>query len=414
MNNNQYFTSDLGEPLNFAEERNTPKSGTSFLQTIGAIFCISFISIIVSFSIFSGVFGLNVYLSSRESFKSCEVKKPEIINVYHQKKPVLINDATIYNGLIQDEFFKSRQSIYLEGGLIKCMGDSPLKDCKMSPDTEIYNMKDSVITPGLVDLHSHLGVYSFPGDLNAHADGNEMGAEPVTPFARVIDALRPTDEGIREIISGGITTSVVLPGSGNAIGGEGLAVKLRGKTVGEMKIQNQPRYLKFACGENPKRVYGSQNKMPATRMGNAWVMRKKFEEAVKLFKIQQTWDCSRGEKPQNLELEPLIALLKGDALLHNHCYEVVDFEMAIRVAKEFGYKITTFHHALESHMIPKILKENNISVATFADHWGFKVEAWNANVMTPKILYENGVSVILKSDHPVIHARNLILEAGKG
>eukprot|EP01080_Neovahlkampfia_damariscottae_P001610 gene1610-12735_t len=414
MNDQIYFSTDLREPLDTKKEK-----WMSIFQTIAGLFCIGFISVVVAISIFSGVFGIfsvQNYITAQK-FNDERCSSPKMTSsdsiVYKQKIPILINDVTIYNGLITQQFFKKRQSIYFEKGVIKCIGDTPLRDCKLSPNTKVYNLKNAVVTPGLVDLHSHFGVYSYPGDLKAYQDGNEMGADPTTPYARVIDALRASDQAIKEILAGGVTSSVILPGSGNVMGGEGLAVKLRGNTVEEMRIKNAPRYLKFACGENPKRVYGSQTKMPTTRMGNAWVMRKKFEAAKKLLKEQNEWDCSKGEKPTNLELEPLVALLKGEAILHNHCYEVVDFEMAIRVAKEFGYKITTFHHAVEAHKIPQVFKENNISIAAFADHWGFKMEAYDSNVNAPKILYENGVSVILKSDHPVLHARTLITEAAK-
>ena len=368
INDQIYFSNDLGEPLDIKEEKQKEKWIT-LLQTIFGLLCIGTITAVVGISLFSGVFGVQSYISAQKLIdQSCSIQnKPNSEKIiYKQKIPILLNYVTIYNGLITPEFFKKQQSIYFEKGVIKCIGNTPLTNCKMSPDRKEYDLKNAVITPGLVDIHSHFGVYSYPGDLRAYQDGNEMGADPTTPYVRVIDALRSTDEAIKEILSGGVTSSVVLPGSGNVIGGEGLAVKLRGKTVEEMRIKNSPRYLKFACGENPKRVYGSQSKMPTTRMGNAWVMRKKFEAARKLLKEQNEWDCSKGEKPTNLELEPLVALLKGEALLHNHCYEVVDFEMAIRVAKEFGYKITTFHHALEAHKIPKTFKENNISIATFA------------------------------------------------
>lgn len=237
---------------------------------------------------------------------------------------------------------------------------------------------------------------------------------PATPFVRAIDGLRALDIAFQDSLAGGIVTSIVLPGSGNVMGGEGVAVKSRGKTVEEMLVKDFKRTLKMACGENPKRTYGNKGVLPMSRMGNAWILRSKFQEAQKLIEKQKEWDCNQvGERPNDLALEPLVDLIKGDAILQMHCYEVVDLEMAIRVSKEFGFQITSFHHALEAYKIPQILKENNISVATFADHWGFKMEGYDASVLAPKILHENGVNLVLKTDHPVIHGYKLASEAGK-
>ena len=140
------------------------------------------------------------------------------------------------------------------------------------------------ITPGLVDLHSHVGVYALP-ELVANLDGNEL-TDPTFPQLRSLDAYNPRDEAINKILRGGVTTSLVLPGSGNTMGGEAFVVKLNGSTVAQARVEGAPRYMKMACGENPKNVYGAQGKTPASRMGSAWVMRQRFELAKKLATAQ--------------------------------------------------------------------------------------------------------------------------------
>lgn len=208
------------------------------------------------------------------------------------------------------------------------------------------------------------------------------------------------------------------------MGGEGVMIKLRGAnsnqtvTVQDLLLSNAPRTLKMACGENPKRVYGNRGEMPATRLGNVWVMRQTFEEAMGLIEQQNNW-CSQKESerqgafPRPLNLDGVVALLRGKAQLHNHCYTVCDFEMMIRLTKEFGFDITAFHHALEAYKIADTIADEGIAVATFATSWGFKLEAYETSVYQPKILHEAGVDVILKSDHPVLNSRFLILEAAK-
>lgn len=294
------------------------------------------------------------------------------------------------------------------------------------------------VTPGLVDMHSHVGVYSFPEDAHATADGNEM-TNPASPQVRSIDAITPEDNAMEEVRASGVTASQILPGSGNVMGGQATAIKLRVATyptVELLRIKNGSVALKMACGENPKRVvrsshvwlpayhltvipqYGdrSPHQLPMSRMGNGWVMRQKLAEGKELLLNQQQY-CQAGPRdtqfPRDYSLDNIIALLQGQAVLNIHCYKVVDFEMAIRVAKEFGVKIAAFHHAMEAYRIPAVLKENNITVALFADQFGFKFEARHASVHSPRLLDAEGVKVALKTDHPVINGRDLLYQAQK-
>lgn len=271
------------------------------------------------------------------------------------------------------------------------------------------------ITPGLIDLHSHAGLYSFPTDAFGNSDTNEM-TDPTYPSVRVIDAFNPGDEMIPDILNSGVTTMQVLPGSGNVIGGQGLAVKLRGNTVEEMRIKDTPIYMKMACGENPKNTYGRKGVTPMSRLGNAYKLRKILSDAQQLY--QQQLDYCEGRSsltrlPKDIYLQPMVDLLRGKVSLNIHCYKTGDFEMAMRVMDEFNVNISAFHHAAESHTVSKELSKRGIGVAIFSDNWAVKLEAYNFSVHNPRILDENNVSVILKTDHPIIHGRDLLYQAQK-
>ncbi|CAG8526980.1 2810_t:CDS:10 [Acaulospora morrowiae] len=321
--------------------------------------------------------------------------------------------------------------IILKNGIIVAIG----QDLSYDEDAVVIDLKKKFVTPGLVDMHSHLGVDSWPF-LAATSDTNEM-TNPLTPYVRAQDGLNPSDPAIRIIASGGVTTSLVLPGSGNVMGGEGYAIKLRPVntlSVDDMSVtanisqskERSWRWLKMACGENPKRAYGRyRGVIPSTRMGEAWLFRKRFAEAKKLKMLQDDW-CSISAKignnarmstpfPEDLQNDGLVALLRGDAKLNVHCYETHDIEAMIRHSLEFDFTITAIHHGLDAYRIPDVIKRarGNITVATFSDLWGYKKEAFQASTKSPKILSDANIPVALKSDHPVLNAQHLIFEAAK-
>lgn len=238
---------------------------------------------------------------------------------------------------------------------------------------------------------------------------------PAFPGVRAIDAFDPEDPAISWIRASGVTASQILPGSGNVMGGQALAVKYRGAMVRDMAIVNAPVALKFACGENPKNTYGSRGLTPMSRMGIGYVMRDALGRAKELLLKKRDY-CAHarpGLMPTDLNLENLVSLLQGHAVLNIHCYKVVDFEMALRVAKEFEVKIAAFHHAIEAWKIPDLLAENDIAVALFSDLRGYKVEAFRDSVYGPRLLNEKGVKVIFKTDHPVVFGWELLAQAQK-
>jgi imidazolonepropionase-like amidohydrolase len=392
-----------------------------------AILLFLLILVVVGFSIAGVILGVTAINNSKDNPSSAcyytNVQGAQKVNRVktqrHSTFPfidqgtIVILNGTLWTGV--DPYMCWGCSIVVEDGIITQVGP----DVQIPEGADVYEANGAFVTPGLVDMHSHVGVGAFPDDSFGTYDYNEA-TNPVTPQVRTIDAIDPNDPAIPLILSGGVTTSLILPGSANLIGGEATQVKMRGGSVANMTIDDAPRAFKMAVGENPKRVYGSRDQLPSTRMGNAWGFRRVFAEANDLYFQQQQWDCidfqgvkQPSPRPYNAQLEPLVAILSGDALVNVHAYEVQDFEAVLRVAGEFGFTITAFHHALEAWKIPYIFAPDNITIATFADHFGFKMEAYDASVYAPSILVENGVMVAIKSDHDVIFAKHLINEAAK-
>ncbi|RKP12736.1 hypothetical protein BJ684DRAFT_6137, partial [Piptocephalis cylindrospora] len=298
--------------------------------------------------------------------------------------------------------------------------------------TRTIHIGGRFLTPGLVDMHSHIGVDSLP-ELSATDDTNEMAGSVVLPQVRTLDAFDPHDPALRHVLSGGLTTVLVLPGSGDLIGGEAYAFKTRpvsnhsvdGMLVYAGSSQPKWRWMKMACGENPKGAFGQERGLfPSTRMGEAWSLRKAFTEAQALTRRQDAWcEGARdlrggGERmatnfPEDLALESLTALLRGHVRLNVHCYETHDLEMILRVLDEFQIPISSFHHALSAWKVPDLMLRANVTIATFTDLWGYKQEAMEASVHSPRTLLAHGIPVALKSDHPVINSQFLLDEAAK-
>ena len=260
------------------------------------------------------------------------------------------------------------------------------------PDTRGFHVIDAhghVVTPGLIDAHSHLGVYPSPA-VRAHQDGNEASA-PSTPGAWAEHGLWPQDPGLELALRGGVTTLHVLPGSANLIGGRGVTihqVPRRGSRA--MRFPGAPATLKMACGENPKRVYGKRHAAPSTRMGNVREQRKAFARAA-------GW-VAGGRKERDIGLETLAGVLEGRILAQVHCYRADDMLAILQLAEEFGFRIRAFHHALEAYKIRDILAKHGVAVATWADWWGFKLEAWDGIPENAAMVAAAGARAIIHSD----------------
>jgi imidazolonepropionase-like amidohydrolase len=246
------------------------------------------------------------------------------------------------------------------------------------------------ITPGVIDAHSHLGDYPSPG-VEANSDGNEA-TSPTTPDVWAEHSVWPQDPGFtRALANGGVTSLQILPGSANLMGGRSVTVKnVPSLTVQGMKFPGAPYSLKMACGENPKRVYGDRNQKPSTRMGNFAVNRQTWLDAKK-------W-AADPKHDRDIGKETLAGVLDGTILVQNHCYRAEEMALVLDMAKEMGYKVAAFHHAVEAYKIGDLLRENNVCSAVWADWYGFKMEAYDAIPENAALLYKAGACVIIHSD----------------
>ena len=250
-------------------------------------------------------------------------------------------------------------------------------------DVKIIDAKNKWITPGIIDIHSHMGVYPAPS-VRTSSDGNEA-TSPVTAEVWAEHSMWVQDPQYALALKGGITTFHVLPGSANLIGGRGVTVKnLQRNTIQSMKYPDAKHSLKMACGENPKRVYGNRGQAPSTRMGNFAGYRKAWIEAENYLNKLEAYDSKSDEEKmvesppkRDLRLDTLSDVLKDEILVHIHCYRAEEMALMIDVAKEFNYKITAFHHGVEAYKIADLLADNGICGALWADWWGFKHEAYD-------------------------------------
>jgi imidazolonepropionase-like amidohydrolase len=336
--------------------------------------------------------------------------------------PTLIRNATILTGTGARI---DGGDVLLEGGRIKAVGTA-----LAAPEgAVVIDATGRWVTPGLIDVHSHLGVYASPG-VNGLDDGNEA-TDPVTSNVWAEHSVWPQDPGFETALRGGITSLQILPGSANLIGGRAVTLKnVPATTYQAMKFPGAPQGLKMACGENPKRVYGDDGQFPSTRMGNVAGYRQAFADAKDYMEDWKEYDRdlakyekdkTKGDKDatppkppkQDLKLETLAEVMRGHILVHNHCYRADEMATMLDIAKEFGYKISAFHHGVEAYKIADRLAEEGVCGALWADWWGFKMEAYDG--------VQENIAIV---DHPkggcaIVHSdseegiQRLNQEAGK-
>jgi imidazolonepropionase-like amidohydrolase len=265
----------------------------------------------------------------------------------------------------------------------------------------VIDASDMWVTPGVIDVHSHLGAYPSPG-VSAHSDGNEATA-PNTAEVWAEHSVWPQDPGFVTALAGGVTSLQVLPGSANLFGGRGVTLKnVPGRSVMDMKFPDAPHGLKMACGENPKRVYGGKGQAPSTRMGNVAGYRSAWIDAVEYKNKMEAAAKGQGEAPKrDLKLETLAGVLSGEILVHNHCYRADEMSVMLEIAREFDYKITAFHHGVEAYKIADKLVENDTCAAIWADWYGFKMEAFDGIRENAAILDRADACTVMHSDSAI-------------
>ncbi|HEY2145237.1 MAG TPA: hypothetical protein VGH12_04145, partial [Steroidobacteraceae bacterium] len=311
--------------------------------------------------------------------------------------PLLIRDATVLTGAGER---LDGADVLIADGRVQAVG----KSLSAPANATVIDARGKWVTPGLIDIHSHLGVYAVPA-VKGLDDGNEA-TSPVTSQVWAEHSIWPQDPGFETALEGGVTTLQILPGSANLIGGRSAVVKnVQAASYEAMKFPGAAYGLKMACGENPKRVYGAQHQAPSTRMGNVAGYRQAFADAQD---YQQQWDKYRRELAEynkkkeqpaetdgkktkdkdgsakesvppsppkrDLKLETLAEVLKGNIRVHMHCYRADEMTTMLDVADEFGFKIVAFHHAVEAYKIADRLADKGVCAAMWADWWGFKME----------------------------------------
>lgn len=291
-----------------------------------------------------------------------------------------------------------------EGRYIKEIGDMS----ELRPKTykeEVLDVAGAWVLPGIIESHCHIGISEEK--IGIIGDDCNEGTTPVTPSLRAIDAVNPMDAAFHDAIEAGITSVMVGPGSANVVGGQFLFMKTHGRCIDEMVVKN-PAAMKVAFGENPKTCYGDKDEYPATRMGIAALLRKTLFEAQQ---YKQEKESGSLEK-EDFELEPWLPVLNQEIPLKAHAHRADDILTAIRIAKEFGVRMT-LDHGTESHLIAEQVKESGFPVIVGPDLTSrSKLEVKNMNFKTNKVLQEHGILFSITTDHPVSMIQYLPLCAG--
>lgn len=324
--------------------------------------------------------------------------------------PLLVRGATIYDG--QGGAYAS-SDILVVGGRVAKIG----QHLEAPPGARIVDAAGRFVTPGIIDVHSHLGVYPSPG-LDSTSDGNEA-TRPATPDVWAEHSVWPQDPGFSRALAGGVTTLEILPGSANLFGGRSVVLKnVPSRTVQGMKFPGAPYGLKMACGENPKRVYEKEG--PSTRMGNMAGYR---DEWLKAEKYRKDWDkywekaeaykekLAKGavkadEDPpkapdRDLALDTLADVLRGKIRVQMHCYRADEMAQVLDMSKEFNYHVAAFHHAVEAYKVADLLARDHVCAAMWADWWGFKLEAWDGVQENIALVHKAGACAMIHSDSEV-------------
>lgn len=306
--------------------------------------------------------------------------------------PTLVTHVTIFDG--EGGRIDDGSVLFADGKIVQ-LGQS----IAAPAGATVIDGTGKTLTPGVIDIHSHLGDYPSPG-VQANSDGNEATG-PVTAEVWAEHSVWPQDPGFsRALANGGVTTLQILPGSANLFGGRSVVIKnVYARTEQGMKFPGAPYGLKMACGENPKRVYGSKGREPSTRMGNIAVDRQTWARAAEYKRKWDKYEKDGGEQPgRDIAMDTLRGVLSGEILVQNHCYRADEMAIVMDMAKEFGYHVSAFHHAVEAYKIADLLKAEGTCAAVWADWWGFKMESYDAIGENLALLQKNGACAMIHSD----------------
>ena len=297
--------------------------------------------------------------------------------------------------------------ILIDNGKIVAIG----KDVEAPNYAQVIDAAGMLVTPGFIDGHCHIGM----SEEASRWEGNDCNeySSPVTPEVRAIDSINPLDEAFRLAVQGGVTTAVTGPGSANVIGGSFCAMKLHGKCVDDMVIDDCVA-MKIAFGENPKGAYGQNGrKAPVTRMMTAAILRENLMKAKRYMEeVDEAEKDPEKKRPFDMKLEALLPVMRGEIPLKSHAHRADDILTSIRIAKEFGVKIT-LDHCTEGHLITEKLVEFGAPVLV-GPSFGSKTkqELREKSFATPGILEKAGLDVSIITDAPVIPLYYLPLCAG--
>lgn len=324
-----------------------------------------------------------------------------------QPDEILIRNATV---LTITRGTLANADVLIRRGKIAGVG----KGLKASASAKVIDATGKFVMPGIIDCHSH-----------SMLDAINEGSLAVTSMVRTSDVLNPTDPDLYRELAGGTTTLNLLHGSANPIGGLNTVVKIKyGRPVEEFLFPGAMPGIKFALGENVKRsnfpaLSGVPRRYPATRMGVEETIREAFTRARD---YKSAWDeyraaVSRGDKTampprRDIQLEPLVEILEGKRYVHAHSYRADEILMLINLANELGFKVKTFQHVLEGYKVAKEIAQHGAGASTFADFWGYKIEAYDAIPYNAAIMTRAGVVVSMNSDSDE-RARRLNIEAAK-
>ncbi|KAI0342088.1 composite domain of metallo-dependent hydrolase [Trametopsis cervina] len=437
---------DTGLTRTGTRRRDAPSGRTSSLSILAifVLFNLWYYSSHFSHDQSSG--NVHVPLHAAQTLRECRKLhlKPGVPDNFYERetsdrfqpgtKPVLIRNATIWTGRVQGlEVITG--DLLLEGGLIKQIGHISPEVIPRYKDLEVIDVNGAWVTPGVIDVHSHLGVGASPA-LSGASDGNSLKGLTL-PWLRSLDGINTHDDGYASSIAGGLTTALILPGSADAIGGQAFVMKLRPTAErsptsmlleppfnlnysydGELPLRW--RHIKHACGENPSRVYSG------TRMDTFWAFRQAYDTARKIKNSQDEycakavagdWRAIEGKDfPESLQWEALVDVLRGRVKVQTHCYEAVDIDDFVRLTNEFQFPVAAFHHAHEAWLVPDVLKrayEHPPAIAMFAAFARYKREAYRHSEFAPRVLASHDIDVVMKSDHSAIVSRYLIHEAAQ-